>query len=467
MSQDPPTSVDPTSAAADDHPLIVLLVDDQEIIGEAIRRALFDVPGISFHYCPRAEDAVAAAQRMDATVILQDLVMPGMDGLALVRQYRANPATRDVPIIVLSSKEAAAVKRDAFAAGANDYLVKIPDKVELVARVRYHSRAYGILRQREELVERVRLRTAELAIANHKLEDSLAELQQTQRELLDASRRAGMADVATSVIHNLGNVLTCAGVAASVARQLAERSELDRLVRVIEMLRCHEADLGSFLTTDPVGRNFPEYLDKLAQALVGERVALIDELRSMEGHLGRIQTIVSMQQLHARPGGFVERVVLTEVVEEALVVSPGWDEPHRATVVRQLGTLPPLHVDRHKLLEILVSLLTNARQAFAEVALADRRIILRARSIDATSLAIDVEDNGDGIAAENIDRIFSLGFTTKHDSHGFGLHHSACLAAEMGGSLKVCSDGPGRGATFTLVLPIHPPAHGSSRVARS
>jgi signal transduction histidine kinase len=308
----------------------------------------------------------------------------------------------------------------------------------------------------EELVERVRLRTAELAIANRKLEDNLAELQRTQRELLDASRRAGMADVATSVIHNLGNVLNSASVAASIATQLAERSKLDRLVRVTEMLGRHEADLGSFLTTDPAGRKLPEYLDKLAEALVAEKAALLDELRSMQVHLDRIETIVSMQHMHVKAGGFVELVVLTDVVEEALAVNPGPDEPHRATVVRQLEALPPLRVDRHKLLEILVNLLTNARQAVGEVALDDRRIIVRSRSIDATSLAIDVEDNGAGIAPQNIDKIFNMGFTTKQNRHGFGLHQSACLAAEMDGSLKACSDGPGQGAMFTLVLPIRP-----------
>jgi two-component system chemotaxis family response regulator WspR len=130
--------------------MMVLLVDDQAMIGEAIRRALAADPNINFHYCGNPVEAVPLAQKIQPTVILQDLVMPGVDGLTLVREYRAEPRTRDIPIIVLSTKEEAAVKSAAFAAGANDYLVKLPDAVELIARIRYHSKAYLNQVQRDE-----------------------------------------------------------------------------------------------------------------------------------------------------------------------------------------------------------------------------------------------------------------------------------------------------------------------------
>lgn len=134
---------------ADDYSAMVMLVDDQPILGEAIRRALAGCDDINFHYCRAADQALSLAERIKPTVILQDLVMPGIDGLSLVAAYRANPITRDVPIIVLSSKEEAVVKSQAFAAGANDYLVKLPDNIELVARIRYHSRSLTNLRQRD------------------------------------------------------------------------------------------------------------------------------------------------------------------------------------------------------------------------------------------------------------------------------------------------------------------------------
>src|SRR5438046_10026204 len=123
--------------------MMVLLVDDQVMVGEAVRRALAGEPNMDFHYCSDPVEAVSVAEQISPTVILQDLIMPGVDGLTLVRKYRASPATKDLPIIVLSTKEDAAVKSEAFAAGANDYLVKLPDKVELVARIQLHSNAYA------------------------------------------------------------------------------------------------------------------------------------------------------------------------------------------------------------------------------------------------------------------------------------------------------------------------------------
>jgi len=131
-------------------PVTVLLVDDQMMVGEAIRRALVQERDVVYHFCSNPDDAVSEAQRLKPTVILQDLVLPRVDGLTLVRAYRDTPALRDVPIIVLSTKEDPITKSAAFAAGANDYLVKLPDAIELIARIRYHSRSYLAMRERDE-----------------------------------------------------------------------------------------------------------------------------------------------------------------------------------------------------------------------------------------------------------------------------------------------------------------------------
>ncbi len=151
------------------YPMMVLLVDDQVMVGEAIRRALAHEGDIDFHYCGDPAEAVQVAERIRPSVILQDLVMPGVDGLALVRLYRANPATRQIPVIVLSTKEEATVKRAAFAAGANDYLVKLPDNIELIARLRYHSRAYLTLLQRDAAFQALRESQQELVQKNVEL----------------------------------------------------------------------------------------------------------------------------------------------------------------------------------------------------------------------------------------------------------------------------------------------------------
>jgi PleD family two-component response regulator len=181
-SYDPETVMAPPS---DKCVCIVLLVDDQAMVGETVRRMLADQPDVDFHYCSNPAEAIGAAERIKPTVILQDLIMPGVDGLTLVRLYRANPATKDLPIIVLSTKEDATVKSDAFTAGANDYLVKLPDKIELVARIRLHSNAYANQLQRDEAYRALResqrqllLSNATLVSLNQKLEDALSKVKQ-------------------------------------------------------------------------------------------------------------------------------------------------------------------------------------------------------------------------------------------------------------------------------------------------
>lgn len=147
---------DRSALTVDENAVMVLLVDDQAMIGEAVRRQLADQDNIDFHFCAEPQEAIAQAVQIRPTVILQDLVMPAVDGLTLVREYRANSVTRDIPIIVLSTKDDSGVKSAAFAAGANDYLVKLPDAIELIARIRYHSRSYLTLLQRDEAYRALR-----------------------------------------------------------------------------------------------------------------------------------------------------------------------------------------------------------------------------------------------------------------------------------------------------------------------
>ena len=182
-------------------PVMVLLVDDQAIVAEAVRRALANEEGIDFHYCAHSDEAMYAAVQTRPTVILQDLVMPGIDGLTLVKAYRANPALRDVPIIVLSTKEEPVIKSAAFATGANDYLVKLPDRIELVARIRYHSRSYVNLLQRDEAYRALRQSQQQLLEANLELRrlthsDGLTGLSNRRYldEYLSAEWRRGLRD---------------------------------------------------------------------------------------------------------------------------------------------------------------------------------------------------------------------------------------------------------------------------------
>ena len=164
--------------------MTVLLVDDQAIIAEAVRRMLAAESDIRFHYCTDPTKAIEQANAIGPTVILQDLVMPELDGLTLVKFFRANPKTREVPMIVLSTKEEPTIKAQAFAIGANDYLVKLPDKLELIARIRYHSKGYIAQLERNEAYRK-------LAESQKQLADEVAQAAKYVCSLLPAPIQTG------------------------------------------------------------------------------------------------------------------------------------------------------------------------------------------------------------------------------------------------------------------------------------
>ncbi|MBX3209978.1 MAG: GHKL domain-containing protein [Labilithrix sp.] len=293
----------------------------------------------------------------------------------------------------------------------------------------------------------------ELRLTNERLERSVVELREMQQALVDASRRAGMADVATSVLHNVGNVLNSVNVSASVVANLTRGSKGAGLPKAVALLRS-QPDPGKFLTHDPRGMKLIDYIDGVAGALETERARALDELGALERNIEHIKAIVTMQQSHARGGGVIERLSVRATVEDAIRFNDASFTRHTIRVLRDfdgLGTADEIDLDRHKLFQILMNLLANASQAVKELA-SERRLTVRARRVE-HDLTIEVADNGVGIPAENLTKIFGYGFTTKSDGHGFGLHSSACAAVEMGGRLEARSDGPGRGATFTLAVP--------------
>ena len=245
-------------------------------------------------------------------------------------------------------------------------------------------------------------------------------------------------------------------VSASLAVENVRSSRTGRMGQVIAMMRTHEADLGDYITSDPVGQHIPAFLEDLSGEWSRQQEVLITELESLRANIDHIKHIVAMQQSYARISGTTEIVELEDLVEDALRVQRGALDEYRIRIVREFERIEPITIARHKVLPILVNLLRNAKHACHALPDTDRRITLRIAAAD-DRIRISVEDDGVGIAPENMTRIFSHGFTTRKDGHGFGLHSGALAATELGGSLSVVSDGLGMGATFTLEVPIHPP----------
>ncbi len=282
-----------------------------------------------------------------------------------------------------------------------------------------------------------------------------AEAEALNRQLFHLSREAGMAEVASSILHNVGNVLNSVNVSLGVATEKVIRLKATSLVRVAALLEEHAGNLPVFLTEHPQGSRLPQFLGQLAGHLAAEQQALLRELASLQKNLEHINEIVAMQQNYATAGGLIEMLPLADVVEDALRMNAAACERHGARVVREFdAALPAMPLDRNKILLILVNLIRNAKYACDEGGLPDKCITVRTCLNEAGRAAISVSDNGLGISQEHLPRIFEHGFTTRKNGHGFGLHSSALAAQDMGGSLRVHSDGPGCGATFIIELPL-------------
>ncbi len=281
-----------------------------------------------------------------------------------------------------------------------------------------------------------------------------SEIERSHKELMIASRRAGMAEVATSVLHNVGNVLNSVNVSCGLIAEKIRDSKFTNIGRVAEMIKAHAANLPQFLEHDPKGRQLPPYLAQLAQHLKSEQTVLLDELDSLRKNIEHIKGIVGMQQNYAKVGGANESVNATELVDDALRMNCSALARHEVRVVREYQDgLPEIRVDKHRILQILVNLIRNAKNACDESRSQERLLTVRVNT-QGERLSISVIDNGVGISKDNLTRIFNHGFTTRKDGHGFGLHSGALAAKEMGGTLLAHSDGPGTGAEFTLALPL-------------
>jgi PAS domain S-box-containing protein len=281
-----------------------------------------------------------------------------------------------------------------------------------------------------------------------------AELENIHKQLVDASRQAGMAEIATNVLHNVGNILNSVNVSAALVGETLRTSRVSSLAQAVQLMGEHAGDLGAFLSTDPKGKLIPRYLAQVTQALAHEHQRMTDELVHLTQSIDHIKGVVATQQSYARGVKFVEPVQVRELAEDALRMNNGALARHGIKVIKRFADIPVVRLDRARVLQILVNLISNAGHALENAPGEANRITLTVDAVDGSNLRVSVRDEGEGISAQNLTRIFAHGFTTRKSGHGFGLHSCALAARQMGGTLTAHSDGPGRGATFTLELPI-------------
>jgi signal transduction histidine kinase len=304
------------------------------------------------------------------------------------------------------------------------------------------------------LRKQVRQRTRDLAAEVAERKRLQADADKAHQQLLVVARQAGMAEVATGILHNVGNVLNSVNISGGLVKDHLNHSRIDGLAKAVDLLHQNEPALGDFFKSDNKGRKLLPYLENLARHQAANQAGALEELENLRKNIEHIKEIVSAQQSAAKFAGLTERLGAVELVEDALRLNAHSLGQHQINVVREFDPRTPMvNVDRHKVLQILVNLINNARQACDESGRADKRIVLGIQN-GGRVIKVSVGDNGAGITAENLDRVFNHGFTTRKTGHGFGLHNAALAAKEMGGSLHVASPGPGEGATFTLELPV-------------
>ncbi|KTC74694.1 Two-component sensor histidine kinase [Legionella birminghamensis] len=282
-------------------------------------------------------------------------------------------------------------------------------------------------------------------------EEKIHELNQ---QFMQSARRAGMSEVATSILHNIGNILNSSNLSIHILKDEFKQPYHQKLLQIVEMILQNKDNLVEFLSEHPKGKLIPQYMTALIQLILDTNNKCEAEISNIDKDLGHIKDIVSMQQCLSGVPGMQEKIFLPDIIDTALQLSINISRDNFITIKKDL--IEPIFIisDKSKLLQILVNLIHNAKDAVLKNTNKNMMIELIAQK-NADTISIAVKDNGTGIDPENLNKIFSFGFTTKKDGHGFGLHSSGLSTQEMGGRLTAHSDGLGKGAVFKLTLPCH------------
>lgn len=318
----------------------------------------------------------------------------------------------------------------------------------------YHARVYTISERNKRLEKEVARQTSELSGKNSELILVLKDLKQTRNELVEKAHKAGMADLATSVLHNVGNILNSVNVSASHITDIINESQLKNLQKANRLLREKRDNIDHFIQVDPKGKKLLDYYLELEEPIRKEHEQLTEQNQRLTEKINLIIDVVLAQQNYSKAGRLKETVSLQQMVEDTITLQASSFENHNLTIIKDYQPVAGVEVERSKLVHILVNLLKNAKESIQEQN-PDKKLItisIREDTVNST-VCLSISDTGTGIKKDQRSEIFTHGFTTKNTGHGFGLHSCANYMKEMGGKISVESEGRGKGATFTLWLP--------------
>lgn len=312
------------------------------------------------------------------------------------------------------------------------------------------------IRERNKMLEReVADRTDELEKKNTDLQSTLKELEETKDELVEKAHKAGMADIATGVIHNVGNILNSVNTSAEMIRETVKTSRIEKLSDANSILRENIDRIEEFISNDPKGKKLMEYYLALEEPLKYEQANILKQSERLSEKIKLISEVISAQQSHVGADMHTDQTSLSEMIDNALTLEAGSIERHGLVVEKDLGETEPIIAQRSKLIHVLVNIFKNAKEAMGKNIEKEKKITVKTwQSQD--NVYLSITDNGSGIKPENLNKVFTHGFTTKKDGHGFGLHNTANSMNEMGGKIEVRSEGEGKGTTFILSFPVNP-----------
>lgn len=363
-----------------------------------------------------ADDGLMAwdiLQRYPIDVVVSDVMMPALDGLGLTARIKASPSLCHVPVILVTARGGCEASVSGLESGADDYIAKPFSPSEIQARVRAALR-----------------------------------MSRVQAQLRQQSREAGMAMIASGILHNLGNVLSGVTVSSAIIQDRLRRSKVPMLRKTAKLLQEHALDLPSRVEA------VPAYLSQLAEHLEAERSAQLQEVEVLRECVEHARGVIASEQRLGQPGAERrELVAVDEMAESAIKLGSAAFDLRAIELERDYAYHGAIVADRHKLLQILMNLLANAAHALRASSAPDKRIRVRT-SCTGERVRLEVNDNGVGIAPQHLCAVFNQGFTTHEVGHGYGLHSSANWARELGGTLSCRSEGIGCGATFILDFPM-------------
>ena len=410
-------------------PIRVLLIDDNEDDAIILQATLTQVRGGSFNveWVSTFRQGLEKLKEDSHDICLLDYCLgkeTGLDVLGEALRFGSR-----IPIVMLTGTSDREIDLQAIKLGAADYVIKGETNPGLLERVIRHARE-----RRKAALEREEL----------------------TQQLVESSRRLGMAEVASDVLHNIGNVLNSLNVSAELIAQHIRDMPIQDVNRTSALLEAHQDDLGTFLTQDTKGQRVPGFLAQLGSHLQDQHAQTCQDLDTLISQIDHVKDIITAQQDIARTSSIHEPVLLKDLVETALKINaPGFDKYHIA-ITRDYVDLPQVITDKQQVVQIMANLIRNAREALRQQGSSSPSLTIRIQPhVEKDNwVLIQVCDSGIGIRSENLHRIFAQSFCKPGSGQGMGLHSNALAAKNLGGSLTASSEGEGHGATFTLELPV-------------